>query len=338
MQPQEHIQDLRSISEAVADYLDRDLFIEEYGPDDYTVNDIITSCYALMFADLEEIGIHPTKDIDDILQDFYICKEYYYLLKTFRPDTLLSLLKTPEIVEKIESSLEHADNFFIQSLIDIFNEAYPDSYELKELLFIQDELVNDDVFLTYMGNVCKKLQQGDYLIPTPSAKLAQQYLFYMSCKRRFARDSILRCLRYPPIEGKMNMEYITKALRDYDLDKVSPENLALYSKLDNPDVKLPDALKPIAQAANDAHHKRTLHHIEYWIANKATFIPREAILLIVASLFEMEDWGMDADENRYPNAIKHMIKQAGSMLTEEDIKFIWAIAPYPKDRSIDVTD
>lgn len=335
LEPQEHIQDLRDVSSAVNDYLDRELFLDEYGPD-YTIQDILSSCYAIALSDLQNLGITPIQSIDEIVTDYYICKRYYYLLKILQPASLLIVLDTTQIVDQVETMMENQDNFSIVNLLEYLQEMHPKNFDLDQVKYIQDEITNDSSFNEYIIEVCHRIKEGDTLIPTPDQQKAKAYIEKMRLNRIFVGNSVARILRYPELEGKVNMEYISQQMRIYDLDKLTAEDLQLYSTVDGDDV--PESLQRLSKIAELAHHQRAAHHIEYWIANNAQSIPKEALILIVATLFKSEDYHLDSDLTEYKNRIKKMISQAGDRLSAEDIKFIWNISEYPAKREIDITD
>ena len=72
--------DLRDISENVADYLDREIYDEYFGPyTDHTVEDILQECYAIILQELTEYGITFSCEEEDLLQDWYVAHKLYEL-------------------------------------------------------------------------------------------------------------------------------------------------------------------------------------------------------------------------------------------------------------------
>lgn len=53
----EHFQKLKDISEDVANYIDSEAYIADFGPDDYTPKSLLVNCYDVIVGELEDMGI-----------------------------------------------------------------------------------------------------------------------------------------------------------------------------------------------------------------------------------------------------------------------------------------
>ena len=87
----QHFVNLREVSDAVEDYISRQTYILEYGPDDYTAYSILNTCYEIIYEELNEYGIVVDTDWRN---DWFTCG-YIYLLRKFVDDLpeLMFLLK-----------------------------------------------------------------------------------------------------------------------------------------------------------------------------------------------------------------------------------------------------
>lgn len=291
LQPHEHISDLREVCPVVNDYLDRELFKDEYGADNYTVNDILTTCYVLAIDDLTNYGVKFHVGIEDLIEDFYTAKGIYYLLKFLQPTELMKLLSSIEMVEHIETIIDEPDNFAIELIFSYIYERYPDDFTLQRVDEMMPMLYCDpDQIKVYFTNICDTIRNGDHLVNIPNITKVKTYIENTRNKRFMISNLTMSVCGMPSIQGTLDMTLISHLLRTYDLDKVSPDEVNIYSSVDTKDC--PEALKMLQAKMMEAHHKRSPHHIEHWElqteAKETLERCPEYIILIVVSLIEIE--------------------------------------------------
>lgn len=326
LQPHEHISDLREVCPTVNDYLDQQLFKDEYGPDAYTVNDILTTCYLLAIADLENYGVKFHVETEDLLQDFYTAKNIYYLLKFLQPMELLKWITSVQMVEHIETIIAEPDNFSIETIFSYIQEQYPDDFTLSQVDNIMPMVYCDPKQIQiYFQNVCDTIRNGDYLVQMPNVTKVKEYIENSRNKRLMISNLTTSVCSMPIFQGKLDMTRISYLLRTYDLDKTSPDDVNIYATVDTDDC--PEGLKILQAKMMEAHHKRAPHHMEYWEfrpeAKEILSHQPEFIILIVVSLIEF-----DTTPAEFRQKVAKMLSEYPQCFTSETVSLIEQIRDF----------
>jgi hypothetical protein len=297
----QHFAHLRDISDTVENYISNELYIADFGPDNYTEKDILGQCYEIIIDELKDYGI--TTDLD-YKGDYYLCG-YLCLLREF-VEKLPDLI-TKHLAEKLSSIIEESDNL-LSSMIALF-----DHTEYKELTYISDNIYYDDEFVTYVKQLTESIQSEEatnYI--NPSDKSVQQYIEKIRVLRELAAKFSKRIVAFMP--DNVDVTYLNKLIRDYDMDKISLDAISAYSKIDREEV--PEYLRSMHERLMDEHHKRSLHHIEYWVSRN---LSPSVTDLVILTAHHVEPGKTKSDVH---NAVEEMITKGRSVLSDEQIDTI----------------
>ena len=254
----EQFEDLRTISDMVAEYLTRELFREEWGSDgDYGANEILARCYSFVEEELKEYGVYFRIPDTDLLGDFYTAKHIYYIRQLLDATNLITTLKDATTIDEISTldiSVNHDEGFAF--LIDLLIRSQPST----TLTLLQD-----------FANTVRVTSEF-YKIKVDRERIAQ-----------FASTVMDNSVT---IRAKIDRLILNKLITDYDIDKIDASALKIYSYLDNGEVAEP------LQAYKDLklleHHRRSPHHIEYWEIRPTTVFTYANALICIGHLWETD--------------------------------------------------
>ena len=283
VEEQEHIQEileLRSVSPATEDYLVNQVYLSNYGPDDYTYRLILTDCYALAIQELAQLGIFL--DDDTLFEDLYSMKYIYYFRKVFDSEYLSKLfIGNEELRRHIESAISaNEDEDLLTVVIELIHNYSNVPVEISRIVNMADRCHSNDLFLDHLKAV---LEDSD--LPVASMTDIDKVMMYIEkiAKGRenfsVAMDRIYQ--KIPTLDAK----YMKHHVDNYDLDKISVDQVKFYALFDTEE-ELPTVVKSLGVVYMDAHHKRVKHHIEYWL-NRENIRPRdEDLAMLVAHHYD----------------------------------------------------
>jgi len=283
VEEQEHIQeilDLRSVSPATEDYIVNQVYLSNYGPDDYTYKLILTDCYALAVQELAQLGIFL--EDDNLFEDLYSMKYIFYFRKVFDGEYLGKLFKSNEELRRhIESAVSaEEDEDLLTVVIELIHNYSQVPVEIDRVVNMADRCHSNDSFLDHLKAV---LEDSDS--PATNITDIDNVMVYIDkiAKGRdnfsVAMDRIYQKMVH--LDGK----YMKYHVDNYDLDKISVDQVKFYALFDTEN-ELPDVVKSLGVRYMDAHHKRVKHHIEYWL-NRENIRPRdEDLAMLVAHHYD----------------------------------------------------
>lgn len=283
VEEQEHIQeilDLRSISPATEDYLVNQVYLSNYGPDDYTYKLILTDCYALAIQELTQLGIYL--DDDSLFEDFYSMKYIYYFRKVFDGEYLSKLMnKYPELKQHVESALSaQEDEDILQVVIELIHNYSSVPVEISKLIDMVDRCHSNDKFNEHLLSVLE--ENG---VPKATITDMDKVMMYIE-KISLGRDNFTTAIKL--IYSKMSHlddRYLKHHIDNYDLDKISVDQVKFYALFDTEE-DLPEVVKSLGKIYMDAHHKRVKHHIEYWETREDIRPREEDLAMLVAHHYD----------------------------------------------------
>lgn len=327
MSPREQFEDLRNISENVLDYLTRELYKETSGEEnDYDINEILRDCYTILLEEIKDLGISFYISDDEILEDFYTAKHLYYL-KLFLDKEYLKNHLTEEHVDYIETLLQDAseDELFMAIYEHLSQSMH--NFEFNMLDYLIPYIANTDKFALYIKDVVNYIRNIDtYSEPPANITRMKQYIEKIMLLRKYATDTVHTILEKLPNEV-WNKKKIDKLLRDYDKDKLTPEDIKIYSFVDLGNVNL--SLESYKNKMMFIHHSRSPHHIEYWMSDNNKDIPftKENALLLVAHHNEPDTSPAD-----FWKEIDHLLEFGKRIFTSEQLMWMnkYAEAVYPR--------
>ena len=287
----EQLQDLREISETVADYLDRELFKLTLGNEgDYTVNDILRECYCIIIQELREFGIYFSISTDELLDDWYTAKKIYFVRKIVAADYLKQNLTDPKELDRISALLEN-DEIDTDFFLVMFESLYPARSvreEFKELYDFATFVVADERFEAHVKAVMEFLTEMGTSVEIPDVTRMTKYINKVMASRKAVEAAVTAiAAKVPFVYAQMDKKLLKKLLSDYDRDKISSEDIGVFSFIDMGE--LDESLHSYRDAMLLKHHERSPHHIEYWTA--AWKMPRpvptnENLMMLVAHLVD----------------------------------------------------
>lgn len=286
LQMEQQFEDLRTISENIADFLARELYKEYFGPEvDYTVNDILTECYNILIQELQDLGITITQDEDELLGDWYSAKRVYYIRYIADSSYLLDILIDPKLQNEVDmlTDTEVSNESLFTDIAYKLYAKYPERIELEHIQDILDLVTSNERYTAHVKSILKSLKEADFNVTIPDVAKAAEYISRIQKTRKLAAQAVETVIKELHLEGTIDRAKITKLLADYDLDKISPDNIKIYSLVDRDEV-LPQ-LQNYKNKMMLQHHLRSPHHQEYWLSRKQR-PPVENQILMVAHHWE----------------------------------------------------
>ena len=330
LSPEKILADLSSISECIANYLEREVFLDSFGASsDYQINDILTECYVIIIQELMEFGIYIHEQ-DELLGDWYSAHQLYYLRNFLDSANLYTFVSqnaediTP--LKQIAEDEERGDIYPI--LIEYLSEKHPDEERIIAMTNLESNLHADERLKKHISAVIANVQNVDVQIMEPDTIRAQRYIQKTKILRDRVRTAVYKIIDNMPISG-WDRSIIEKFLNDYDLDKLRADQIAIYSTIDLDEVD--PTLEPLKKKYLDIHHKRSIHHIEYWLDADKTSKPilqKEHLVLLVAHHDEP-----DTTNTTFWQKIDKMLVHANAILTQEqkDLVVQMATCLYTRD-------
>lgn len=316
--------DLRSISDNVEDYLSRELYVDSFGYDsDYTPNDILRECYTIILQELRELGITFTAEIDDLLGDWYTAKHLYYIREIADAYSLKEICRDEDVKNKLDTLLqapEESDDLFV-ALVTYLHEKHPTELRYRYAVEFSDILVASERFDQHVK--CILAASNDYdAIATPDVKLAQSYIKKIQDIRNLVKTTVETIISSLQLQTSLSNTKMNKLLDEYDLDKIAPKNLKLFSIIDNEAAKeLYPNLNKLRAVEMQKHKERASHHIEYWFKHSDLHPTKEDLILLVAHHNEP---GVTPD--KFNSEIATMLALGEKIFTPDDAEFIASAA------------
>lgn len=315
----DQLMNLRDISPTVSNYLEGELFKEDYGfYGDFTAEDVLQQCYCIIVQELAEYGIHLEANYSDLLGDWYTANHIYCLRKWISSEYQLDLLKTYLDDADYLASILDAEGVdptdVLLSYLEHAKGVHPDDELVNDMDYITPWLVADERFIQHVQGLLDYLKESGTQVVVPDVERASKYITKIQQGRDYVTQAVKQVIRLEP-PGTFNQRKIDKLLRDYDLDKISPENIKIFSSIDLDEV--PEFLIPFKNQQLDIHHKCSQHHIEYWTdpAKDPKPIPTlENVLLLVAHHYEPGTTPAD-----FFQEVNEMLDKAGEALTPEQV-------------------
>ena len=323
----QHFATLRAFSEKVDDYISTELYKYDFDEDEtYTAKDVLGGCYNFILTDLKEIGVYVDMGENDLLQDIFTCGYLYLVAKFLREDNFKSLLKSTNITAKVISFVDEVgnDNNAFGALVDLVLEAtQTKNLEITELPYISGMIYNDDKFPTYLKQVLKAMDEEDELtIPEYDIGAVTAYLTRINISRQRVRNLALDVANSLPDMG-IDLAKLNKLIRDYDYDKITPDVVSIYARIDNGEEPANENLAKFKREQLDAHHLRSPHHIEYWLQGIDHNFTTDNLIMLVCHHAEP---GVDATQ--FINKVKEMLAKGGEFFDESRRKLAIAIAKH----------
>lgn len=282
LKPEEQIADMRTISEDVATYLDDEEYKEDFSSRDFTIEDILKRCYEILIDELQEFGITFNVPNETLLESWYTAK-LIYLVRAFvdsrnLTDLFINQNKTDE-VEALINSDEFTNSDFDKFLELINDEKYQLLLDHASWIMISTR------FVDHVSSIITNIHINE--TRTTDLDEIKNYINKVSNNRKILKnfiDLLLSNIDY--LNKYVDRSRIKFLLDRYDQDKINPNEVGIYSRIDREVV--PDNLKMFKKQMMDKHHLRAPHHIEYWTKKEPTrpMTLEDFILLIIHFLGE----------------------------------------------------
>ena len=287
----EQLDDLREISDTVSDYLSRELFKVSFGPDgDYTVNDILKECYSIVLQELNDFGISFSISTDELLEDWYTAKRIYYVRKIVAAEYLKQNLTNANELDRISALLEN-DEIDTDFFLVMFESLYPARSaraEFKELQDFAVFVVANERFEAHVRAILEYLTELGSSVSNPDTTRMSKYISKVMASRKAVAEAVKTISsKLPLVYAHMDKKLLQKLIDDYDRDKISAEDIGVFSFIDMGEVE--ESLYSYRDAMLLKHHERSPHHIEYWTAAWKVPAPapkNENLLMLVAHLVD----------------------------------------------------
>lgn len=312
---------LRTISTTVSEYLQSEIFKDDYGAyGDFTVNDVLQQCYTIILQELSEYGITLDTDYEDLLGDWYTANHIYLLRKWIDSSCQLELLKSnPDDVSYLAdicADNEHTPDEIYESWCTYYAEHHPQE-DTAAITYVTHWVRADQRLVQHLKALLQSLEDASTPVVIPDIQRAQRYIEKVQLARVYVEQMVSLIYQALPDEI-FDTNLVRKLIREYDLDKISPDTIKIYSTIDLDDV--PVFLIPYKNEQLLIHHRRSPHHVEYWCdpAKDPQPVPtKENILLMVCHHMEP---GTTPEE--FKQAIDNMIDAGHAVFTPEHLSYI----------------
>lgn len=277
----ERLQRLRDISGNVALFLDEEMFKDVEGADNYTVEDILEDCYAIILSELKDMGVSLDGD-QDYLQDGYTCDKLLSLRKLLDYDTFKEYLKIPTVLDAVETQTlsESASDELLDWLLDYFVNNFSDDILVMDTNYVTTIVVQNTNFLGHISGCVKRMRDGN-LDTSRDATIQDIRAFINHLHEVRKRIKIL--VDFLLMKNTVDTSTIATYVDTYDLDKTSGDNLSKFATLYS--VKLP---KEVEDKLTLTHRRNNNHHLEYFTSRDLSPSDEELIMMVV-HIYEEHD-------------------------------------------------
>lgn len=319
------LKDLSDLSVTVQEYLQSELFKEDYGAyGDYSVNDLLAQCYLIILQELGELGIQFTEDESTLLGDWYTARHIYYLREWLDSLQQSEMLRTHSQVADYLSDLlsqEHVDPTAILDNYVSYWVAKAASDQEDTLSYILPMAQATSLLLDHLRALLQSLQDDGTPVIMPDIVRAKRYIAKIKLGREYAERAARTMMRDPVVAQQASAATVEKLLKDYDLDKTSPAEIHIYATIDlDDDYVRSHGLSSVAKKYLDLHHRRSPHHIEYWLDDTKSTAPTLTpahIVLLVAHHYEP-----NATLAEFVEGVNQMLTVGVSLFSPEQVQFI----------------
>ncbi len=279
------ILDLRNISEEVEEFIMTERIIKIAGPE-YTVEDLLRACYSIILDELKAIGLVFLFDDEILMTDWYSCGKIFLLRRFFDRATFVSFLTQSAVArDRLVFLLDHSDESFnidsLRDLVDLLIETYPNDKQYETIRESLDEMTITEDFVSYL-NECRNDILGDPTAEILDEKKAAEYVSRIK-KNRDIVSEVIDVMLIDLDNPIPDRDKLRSLIRQYDIDKVRGDQLKIYSVIDRDDVE--PCLSKYKQEMMDIHHKRSPHHVDYWVNKGSAPSDITSIMMLVAACY-----------------------------------------------------
>jgi len=326
------ILNLRFISDAAETYVCDQEYVSKYGQDTVKEEDLLFDLYEIIKNELVDLGIVYWDTQYNPLEDWYQARSLYYLRKVFDEDVLLILLKQNDsVIPGIETiiSSDESDESDIHLVLELLNNTFIDHPDILMCMEFQDKIISTDRFTEHLKAI---IYTHKHLATTTidDPEIVLPYIKQIELGRVRVKEAVERILLNLDETGKImttditncgrssiDMELLDTLLRNYDLDKLQPNEIGYYAVLDRPDENIDKVQLEFKQKYMDIHHNRSPHHIEYWKSHGILNLTNTNILMLMAHIYNPY---LNGDE--FVTEFANMRKIAITIFTEDQIKIL----------------
>lgn len=286
----EYINKLRDVSPTIDEYFTSHTYIAEYGPDDFTLVDLVNKAFAIALDELRMMGIYI--DSSTYMGDYMYMSKIYEFRRVFDPLTLrIRLLNDTELYKAISEYLEITvidDGGYEDVLYDVLYMFSTHHVSMKEMYrdlqrYCYDNLVCQPQFLTYITSTVEDVKYAVEANVLGDLTTTTDYIKNIYNGRVWFRTAM------DYLTMKFNIPVSTELIQvidEYDLDKVRPDVVKYYAYLDDDDKSIDDFPEYMHELYTDLiiekHHKHSKHHYEYWEHRKIKVSDPGTVAALVA--------------------------------------------------------
>ena len=313
--PHNQIQEMRTLSPVVDEYISRELFKEDFGAHDYAIGDILNSCYTIIYDELQVFGVAFSAELSEIISDRYTANNLLVLRRILQPEFISSCfsLDQNEEVDKLCTIVNNAEDpdQVLLSVVDYLYEISKNDILVNLGGFIINFVYSTPVFVDKFNIVLSNLTKKE-ISPEALAKVGT-YLAKVSDHRRQVRTNIEYLLDHDfTLRSSVDSMYLKKYVDEYDNDKITADSITLYAHIDVE--KVPVGSEELAKKYMDRHHARSVHHVEYWKAHPDQKVKLEDVMLMIAHVFEEHHHS----EDHYKEEFSEVLELLGNTALRDD--------------------
>lgn len=321
----DHINQMKTISQAVNTYIHDRLYLMDISEDDVTDLYVMMACYRIILSELKQLGIFLSVDEADIFEDYYTTEHYFYLRKIFDGIYLYDLFKAhPDIKDDICNILEtsesedHSDTVHI--VLDYLISKYPNRYEIERAYSTHNNIYSNIGLKKHILAIAKTIIPT-YNIEAESIPQINEFIKYVNEGRIAFKEAVNKVLIKDTSLDKAIMESI---IRNYDMDKLAIKDISKLSwaVLTDPNTLNSD-MKKMQIDLIKMHEERNTHHISYYLVDRERSITKENLVELVCHHFEP-----NISKDNFWKEVNNMLNTAfkNKLFTDDQIKYINYIA------------
>jgi hypothetical protein len=305
------IEDLRSVSSNVCEYLDTKKYLQIFTEESLTDEALLQTCYEIVIDDLLEIGITFHCDLVDLFTNFYDMETIWMLKLIFSIEHLKNVLENDSELRELVSTIisDESDQKLIR-VLETLTYTYPDNEMYDRVYkFLEDKVVETGEFIIYIENVIDlstQLLDFDEIPDDDMAKI-DQLIHHVQTSQNKAKEIFdIAAELYPEIDTiRLNRDY-----KRYNRDKLYPNNINAYAwfvDIELSNTELYPHEKPLYDKLDYEHNVRNNHHIEYYENLPHTTISKEDVLNLLANCYEPNKSSSKGDIIKKMDDIYHQL-------------------------------
>lgn len=295
------INQLRSVSSTVANYLDQELFKEDEGAFDYSIQNILNNVFDITIDELKEAGVVFTVDECDLIQDYYTAYNLVTLRKLLSSQYALTYFGrlTKLEIDELDTIIHNADDVdeLLYTVVVKLADITKDDDMIALCQFVSVSASSNDDMVDTLSGLISAISES-IISDTVPVKDISALLETIAHERSIICDVVGCILADNQLELiEVDRQELSNILREFDNDLLRSDVLSF------------NALNYISVTeANDTsgclklHKQSAVQYLEYWKDRGVTpSLTAKCVIVattLVDNLYELTTKNKDAFMNK----------------------------------------